>query len=81
VKCWTCWTCHGKGTVEEGTTTFMMDIDNCIIAIRNVPAKVCSQCGEATFNSDTSRKIGEIVDKLKADKQEVAVVDYKNMVA
>ena len=76
MKCLMC-----KGSMKGGFSTFMVDVDNCIIAIRNVPSDVCDQCGQETYNYEISKQLEEMVNKLKAYKQEVAVVDYKNMVA
>ena len=37
-----CFTC--KGNVEESTTTYMTEYNNCYIIIKNVPCKKCTQC-------------------------------------
>ena len=39
-----CFMC--KGNLENKLTTFMVDLDSCIVIVKNVPSQVCSQCGE-----------------------------------
>ena len=76
MKCYYC-----KGRMETGTVNFMTDIDNFII-IKNVPGLVCSQCGEALFNMETSIRLEEMVNSIRAMfKTEVAIVDYNKNVA
>ena len=71
-----CFFCKGKLT--DGTITFMTEIDGCAIIIKNVPAKVCSQCGEASFSDDVAKKLEHIIDSLRTSITEVAVADYRS---
>ena len=70
-----------KGTMEVGTSTFMVDVNNCIIAIRNVPTNICDQCGAKTYDNDISKNLENMVNKLKESKQEIAVVKYEDVAA
>ncbi len=74
-----CFMC--KGELKEKTVSYMVDLENTIIIIKGVPAKVCSQCGEQYFDDDTSRNIEAIVNQLKDLKTEVTVVNYREKVA
>ena len=38
----TCFFC--KGTMKPDTSTYMEDLVNCIVIIKNVPCNKCSQC-------------------------------------
>ncbi|MBO4509306.1 MAG: type II toxin-antitoxin system MqsA family antitoxin [Spirochaetaceae bacterium] len=67
-----------KGSLTEGTTTFMTEIDGCAVIIKNVPAKVCSQCGEASFSDEVAKKLEQIVDSLRTSITEVAIADYRS---
>ena len=69
-----CFFCKGKLT--DGTTTFMTEIDGCAVIIKNVPAKICTQCGEASFSDEVAKKLEQIVDSLRTSITEVAVADY-----
>ena len=59
----TCFVC--KGNIKERTTTFMADLETCLVVIRNVPSLVCTQCGEVSYTDEVSKKIEQIVLSLK----------------
>ena len=43
-----------KGDMEDRLTTFMVDLGNCIVIVKNVPSHVCKQCGEVSYyNKET----------------------------
>ena len=44
-----------KGKLENKNTTFMVELDNCIIIIiKNVPSQVCKQCGEVSYSKEVA---------------------------
>ena len=45
------------GTTKRGNVTVTMDIKGTVVAIRNVPAKVCSNCGNYYLSSEISKLI------------------------
>ena len=55
----------------------MTEIDGCAVIIKNVLAKVCSQCGEASFTDEVAKKLEQIVDSLRTSITEVAIADYR----
>ena len=73
----TCFYC--KGNMKPDTTTYMEDLGNCIVIIKNVPCNKCTQCGEITYSGVTLKQIEEIVGKLKDSLTEVAIVNYPNV--
>lgn len=75
----TCFKC--KGNLEEKITNYFVDLENTIIIIKEVPAKVCSECGEQYFDDKTAENIDKIVEQLKNLSAEVTVVKYKGSVA
>ena len=64
-------------TYKEGTTTHVVNYENCIIVIKNVPCLECEQCGEKYYTDEVAERIEKIVESLKQAAQELAVVDYK----
>lgn len=60
----------------DGLTTYMVDLGNCIIIIKNVPCHHCTQCGEESFSGDIVQKIEEIIDGLQGTLTEIAVVNF-----
>ena len=75
-----CFMC--KGMIKEGFSTFTVDIDGCIIIIKNVPSNVCCQCSEASYSDKVAKRLEEIVHDIMASySTEVAVVSYSNKAA
>jgi len=72
MKCISC-----KGELKDHTTHDYNDLGNCIIIVRGVPCKKCTQCDEIIFNFHTDLRIEEMVDTLKDSLlDEIAVVQY-----
>ena len=71
-----------KGRTVETTTKFIVDLGNCDVIVKNVPARVCQQCGEASFSDDVAKQLEKIVDAVKNGiMSEVAIVEYSQAVA
>ncbi len=54
----TCLICK-NGTTEEGQATVTLERGQSIIVFKNVPAQVCSTCGEVYVDAEISRKLLE----------------------
>jgi len=74
-----CFMC--KGTIEDKLTTFMVDLEKCIVIIKNVPSQVCSQCEETYYCDEVMGQLEEIVNALRNAMTEIAVVNYQDRVA
>ena len=74
-----CFRC--KGSVEAKLKTHTVTLDDCVIIVKNVPALLCSQCGEAYFTDDVMKNLENIFDRLENLIKEVAIVDYTDNVA
>lgn len=70
----TCLMC--KGELENQKTTYMVDLGNCIVIVKNVPSQVCSQCGEISYSNDVAKELEKIVNTLRSALTEIAVVNY-----
>ncbi len=70
----TCFLC--KGDLENKLTTFMVDLDHCIVIVRNVPSLVCTQCGEVSYSDEVAEQLERIVDGVRGSMTEVAIVNY-----
>jgi len=70
-----CFMCKGK--LEEKNTTFMVELDNCIIIIKNVPSLVCEQCGEVLYSNEVSKQL----EKLRNSITEITIINYSEKVA
>lgn len=65
-----------KGELENKNTTYMVDLGNCIVIVRNVPSQVCSQCGDMSYSNDIAKELEKIVNNLRSSLTEVAIVNY-----
>ena len=61
---------HCKGKMERGASPFQIDRKGYHLVLEAVPAWVCTQCGEAYFESQEVDRIQEVihtVDQTAAD--------------
>lgn len=70
-----CTFCGAK--TKESTSTFVADLGDILIIVRNVPCLKCMQCGEEFYSNDVSNKLDEITTKAKESLTEIALIDYK----
>ena len=73
-----CFMCKGK--LEEKNTTFMVELDNCIIIIKNVPSLVCEQCGEVSYSNEVSKQLEKLVNAVRNSITEITIINYSEKV-
>ncbi len=61
----------GKGRLREGFTELKIRVQNTLLVIKNVPARICDLCDEAYISPETSRRIDEVMEKYRAGRLEV----------
>lgn len=64
--------CSGK--VEAGTTTFTVDLTSGVVVVRNVPAFVCTQCGEAWIEDSITIKLENITAQAKKQNTQLEMI-------
>ncbi len=65
-----------NGETAPGTTTFTLTQDTVIVVVKDVPADVCDNCGEAYVDSETTgRLLNTTVDDEDSDA-EVVLLTY-----
>ena len=74
-----CFMCKGK--MNPSIVNHIVDLDGSIIIVKNVPANVCKQCGEAFLDHDIVKKLEIIVEQAKKSKAEITVISYYENVA
>ena len=57
----------------ESTTTYVFDAGNCLVIIRNVPCRKCTDCDETIF-------VGSVIRKLET-MNEISIIDYRAQAA
>ena len=70
-----------NNTTKQSKTNHVVNLDNCIIIVKNVPCEECDQCGEKFFSDEVVEKLDEIVAEARKVVSEITVVDYSNKVA
>jgi YgiT-type zinc finger domain-containing protein len=53
-----------KGKLIEGKHEFIVKIGETVLAIRDVDAFICQECGEAYYTPETSRLIDKVMQKF-----------------
>lgn len=65
------------GNMVESTTIFTVQLGQMIIVIKNVPRFECELCGYTEFSDEVSTRLEKLVDIIKQNAQEIAVIDYR----
>jgi YgiT-type zinc finger domain-containing protein len=65
------------GEMYEGITTIPFLIGEKVVVIKDVPAEICSDCGEAYMKSSVVDKVESVLDKLEELHSEMSVVHYE----
>lgn len=66
------------GVKTESTTSFIVDYSTGVVVVRDVPAKVCMQCGEEWISDGIASKLVEIVSISKKQNQELIIAKFNN---
>ncbi len=53
-----------KGKLVKGNTEFVVRVENEVLAIKDVSAYICEECGEAYYTPEISEKIDGIMKKF-----------------
>lgn len=61
-----CSLCGGR--LHKGKTEFLVKVEGEIISIKDVPAYICDDCGEAYYTPEVSRKIDLVMKKFHQGK-------------
>ncbi len=65
------------GEMHDGITTIPFLIGEKVAVIKDVPAEICSDCGEAYMKSSVVDKVESVLDKLEDIHSEMSVVHYE----
>ena len=69
-----------KGDINDSVTNHVVNLKNCVIIVKNVPCSECSQCGETYYDDAVMEKLEAIVNDMRKDVTEIAVVNYSDKV-
>ena len=74
-----CFMC--KGDLEDKNTTFLVELGNCIVVVKNVPSQVCRQCGEVSYGNETAKQLEKLVNSVRNSITEFTIINYSEKVA
>jgi YgiT-type zinc finger domain-containing protein len=67
------------GLKKQGTTTFTVDMKETLVVIRNVPATLCSLCGNDWLSDEVAANVESIVEEAKNIHRQVEVTQYRKV--
>jgi YgiT-type zinc finger domain-containing protein len=67
------------GTKIDGSTTFTVDLKETLVVIRDVPATLCSLCGNEWLSDETTSDIEAIVKDAKEKSHSIEVTQFRKV--
>ena len=73
MKCPAC-----RGRMEQGITTLPYELDrDKLIVVRDVPALVCTQCGEVFIESPILKKVEALLNVVEKSGMTLGFLEYR----
>lgn len=69
------------GEKQPGTTTFAVDLKFGVVVVREVPALVCTKCGDAWIDDPVAIKLEETVAEARRKHTVVEVTQWQQVAA
>jgi len=63
---------HCQGNMKKGTAPLHIDRKSCHLTLDNIPAWICSQCGEAYFEENEVSAIQDLIMVIEQKAQPLA---------
>jgi len=73
--------CKGRGHYEEKLTTFVLELDEHILIVKRVPARVCTQCGEKAYSNEVAKRLEQIANTFRDSSTELTIMHYQDRAA
>ena len=65
--------------LDEGRTSYVVERDDRLVVVRDAPALICRQCGEAYFENEVALALYEQAEKLLAEGHDVEIAKYAGL--
>jgi len=65
-----------NGETQNGETLFTLSRDTVAVVVKNVPAQICQNCGEAYVDDVTASRIFNQAEELVKSDNEVEVLNF-----
>ncbi len=69
------------GSKHAGKTTFSVDLTFGVVVIREVPAIVCDQCGEAWLQDPIATRLEQVVSEARGRRRTIEVAHWNQVAA
>jgi YgiT-type zinc finger domain-containing protein len=69
-----CYFCGGR--LQPGVTTLPFVVESRVIIIKQVPAEICAQCGEAILRSEVAEEVDRLLKQARQSGYEVSILTY-----
>ena len=69
------------GEKQPGTTTFAVDFKFGVVVVRDVPALVCTKCGDAWIDDPVAAKLESVVGQARRKQAVVEVTQWQQVAA
>ena len=69
------------GEKKRGTTTFAVDLKFGVVVVRQVPALVCSKCGDAWIEDLVAARLEAVAAAAREKQTEVEVMQWYQVAA
>jgi YgiT-type zinc finger domain-containing protein len=69
------------GVTAPGIKSFMLEKGSSILIVKDVPAQICNQCGEAYFDAKTTKALYALAENSFKSGAELEVIRLGNMAA
>ncbi len=63
---------------KEGITTYSVDLGFGVVVVRDVPANVCSQCGEEWIKPETAKELEKIVSSARQTHSQLELLSFQS---
>jgi YgiT-type zinc finger domain-containing protein len=67
-----CPLCGGRR--KPGRTTYSVDLGEGLVVVRNVKAKICTQCGEEWIDNKTAKELERVTEEAREKRHQVEVL-------
>jgi YgiT-type zinc finger domain-containing protein len=69
------------GAKEPGTTTFAVDLGFGVVVVRQVPALVCTICGEAWIEDAVAARLERVVEEARVRSAPAEITRWDQLAA
>jgi len=65
-----------EGIYQEGQTTVTLERDSTVVVIKDVPGRICDNCGEYLLSEEVTESLMKILDDAIAHGASIEMINY-----